>query len=100
MSSFLLVHKDVEGEVNGGQVEAMTWKGSVIIPVATFSVACTNNQMILDLPFPDSPVIFSLGQGNGLVHIIGNHFICTSMEPFDDMDEVIDEMDEDEQGEE
>ncbi|KAK9879137.1 hypothetical protein WA026_003986 [Henosepilachna vigintioctopunctata] len=78
----------------------MTWKGPVIIPVGTLRAAGPNNQMILDLPFPDCPVIFSLGQGNGTVHIIGNHLIGTSIEAFDDMDEVIDEMDEDEEGEE
>ncbi|KAK9890711.1 hypothetical protein WA026_012060 [Henosepilachna vigintioctopunctata] len=96
----LLGPEAVEGEVNVVQVEAMTWKDSVKIPVATLKAGGPNNQVLLDLSFPDPPVTFSLIQGNGPVHIIGHHLIGTSMEEFDDMDEVIDEMDEDEEGEE
>lgn len=90
----------VEGEVNVIQVEAMTWKDHVKIPVATLKAGGSNNQVLLDLSFPDPPVTFTLVQGSGPVHIIGHHLIGSSMEEFDDMEEVIDEMDEDEEGEE
>ncbi|KAK9890714.1 hypothetical protein WA026_012063 [Henosepilachna vigintioctopunctata] len=85
----LLGPEAVEGEVNVLQVEAMTWKDCVKIPVATLKAGGPNNQVLLDLCFPDPPVIFSLIQGNGPVHIIGTS-----------VNEVIGEMDEDEEEEE
>ncbi|XP_068899610.1 nucleoplasmin-like protein isoform X1 [Tenebrio molitor] len=89
-----------EGEVNVVQVEAMTWKDSVKIPIASLKAGGANNQVVLDLSFPDPPVTFSLVQGNGPVHIIGHHLIGSPMEEFDEMDEMEEEMIEDEEGEE
>lgn len=88
------------GEVNVVQVEAMTWKDSVKIPIATLTAGGSNSQVLLDLSFPDPPVTFSLIKGNGPVHIIGHHLIGSPIEEFDDMDEMEEEMIDDEEGEE
>ncbi|CAH0554588.1 unnamed protein product [Brassicogethes aeneus] len=96
----LLGPEATEGEVNVVQVEAMTWKDSVKIPVATLKAGGANNQVLLDLSFPDPPVTFTLIQGNGPVHIIGHHLIGSPMEDFEEMDEMEEEMIEDEEGEE
>ncbi|GLV32292.1 Nucleoplasmin [Carabus blaptoides fortunei] len=70
-----------DGEVNVVQVEAMTWKDSITIPVATLSAGANGtSQCLLDLSFPDPPVTFSLLQGSGPVHIIGHHLIGSPME--------------------
>jgi len=89
-----------EGELNVIQVEAMTWKESIKIPVATLKAGGPNCQVILDLSFPDPPVTFSLVQGSGPVHIIGHHLIGGPVEEFDELDEMEEEMLEDEEGEE
>lgn len=57
------------GEVNVIQVEAMTWKDSVKIPIATLKAGGPNNQVLLDLSFPDPPVTFTLIQGMFIVFI-------------------------------
>lgn len=90
-----------EGEVNVVQVEAMTWKDSITIPVATLSAGPNGtSQCLLDLSFPDPPVTFSLLQGSGPVHIIGHHLIGSPMEEFDEIDEMEEEMLDEEEGEE
>ncbi|CAH1118949.1 unnamed protein product [Phaedon cochleariae] len=96
----LLGPEATDGELNVVQVEAMTWKDSVKIPVATLKAGGSNNQVLLDLSFPDPPVTFSLIQGNGPVHIIGHHLIGTPMDEFEEMDELEEEMLDDEEGEE
>lgn len=96
----LLGPEATEGEVNVVQVEAMTWKDSVKIPIASLKAGGPNNQVLLDLSFPDPPVTFSLIQGTGPVHIIGHHLIGSPMEEFDEMDEIEEEIIEDEEGEE
>lgn len=88
-----------DGEVNVVQVEAMTWKDSIKIPVASLK-AGSNSQCLLDLSFPDPPVTFTLIKGNGPVHIIGHHLIGSPIEEFDEMDEMDEEMLEEEEGEE
>ncbi|ENN75858.1 hypothetical protein YQE_07587, partial [Dendroctonus ponderosae] len=88
------------GEVNVIQVEAMTWKDSVKIPIATLKAGGANNQVLLDLSFPDPPVTFTLIQGSGPVHIVGHHLIGGPIEEFDEMDEMEEEMIEDDEGEE
>ncbi|KAK9732260.1 Nucleoplasmin/nucleophosmin domain [Popillia japonica] len=99
----LLGPEAVDAELNVVQVEAMTWKESVKVPVATLK-AGQNSQVLLDLSFPDPPVTFSLVQGTGPVHIIGHHLIGGPFEEFehvDDFDEVDEEeMLDDEEGEE
>lgn len=90
-----------EGEVNVVQVEAMTWKDSITIPVATLTAGPNgSSQCLLDLSFPDPPVTFSLLQGSGPVHIIGHHLIGSPMEEFDEIDEMEEEMLDEEEGEE
>lgn len=89
-----------EGEVNVVQVEAMTWKDSITIPVASLTAGPNgSSQCLLDLSFPDPPVTFSLLQGSGPVHIIGHHLIGSPMEEFDEIDEMEEEMLEEEEGE-
>jgi len=95
----LLGPEAAEGETNVIQVEAMTWKESIKIPVAVLK-AGSNTQVLLDLSFPDPPVTFSLAQGTGPVHIIGHHLIGSPIEEFDEMDEMEEEMLDDEEGEE
>lgn len=90
-----------EGEVNVVQVEAMTWKDSITIPVATLTAGPNGtSQCLLDLSFPDPPVTFSLLQGSGPVHIIGHHLIGSAMEELEEMDEMEEEMFDEEEGEE
>lgn len=90
-----------EGEVNVVQVEAMTWKDSITIPVATLTAGPNgSSQCLLDLAFPDPPVTFSLLQGSGPVHVIGHHLIGSPMEDFDVVDEMEEEMLDEEEGDE
>lgn len=81
-------------------MEAVTWKKSIKVPVAVLTAGGPNNQVLLDLSFPDPPVTFSLAQGSGPLHIIGHHLIGSPIEEFDEMDEMEEEMIEDEEGEE
>ncbi|XP_023019883.1 nucleoplasmin isoform X2 [Leptinotarsa decemlineata] len=94
----LLGPEAAEGEVNVVQVEAMTWKDSVKIPVATLKAGSPNNQVLLDLSFPDPPVTFSLIQGNGPLHLIGHHLIGSPMEEFDELEEEMMDDEEEEEG--
>lgn len=87
-----------EGETNVVQVDAMTWKESIKIPVAVLKSG-SSNQVLLDLSFPDPPVTFSLIQGTGPVHIIGHHLIGSPIEEFDEMEDMEEEMLDDEEGE-
>ncbi|XP_044743148.1 nucleoplasmin-like protein isoform X2 [Chrysoperla carnea] len=89
-----------EGELNVIQVEAMTWKDTIKIPVATLKAgAGGQSQCLLELTFPDPPVTFSLSQGTGPVHIIGHHLIGSPIEEFDEIDEMEEEMLDEEEGE-
>lgn len=78
----------------------MTWKDSIKIPIAILKAGGPQNQVLLDLSFPDPPVTFSLIQGNGPVYIMGHHLIGSPIEEFDEMDEMEEEMIDDEEGEE
>lgn len=68
--------------------------------MAVLKAGGVNNQVQLDLSFPDPPVTFSLAQGSGPVHIIGLHLIGSPIEEFDEMDEMEEEMMDDDEGEE
>ena len=83
-----------EGEINVVQVEALGCRQSIKVPVCVLK-AGSIQQVLLDLTFPDAPVTFSLVQGNGPVHLIGNHAIGGPVD-----EEIDDEMDEEELGEE
>jgi len=89
-----------EGELNVVQVEAMTWKESIKVPIACLTAGGPSSQVLLDLAFPDPPVTFTLVKGSGPVHIIGHHLIGGPMEEFDEMDEMEEETLDDEEGEE
>lgn len=88
----LLGPEAAAGEINVIQVETMTLKDAVKIPIAVLKAGGPNNQVPLDVSFPDPPVTFSLAQGNGPVHIIGHHLVGGTGEEFDDMDEMEEEM--------
>ncbi|KAF7270245.1 nucleoplasmin-like protein isoform X3 [Rhynchophorus ferrugineus] len=97
----LLGPEVADGEVNVVQVEAMTWKDAVKIPIATLKAGGPNSQVLLDLSFPDPPVTFALLQGNGPVHIIGHHLIGGPLSDYEEnMEEMEEEMIEDDDGEE
>ncbi|VEN38730.1 unnamed protein product [Callosobruchus maculatus] len=95
----LLGPEATEDEVNVVQVEAMTWKDSVKIPIATLKAGGPTNQVLLDLSFPDPPVTFSLVKGSGPVHIVGLHLVGSPIFE-EEMDDIEEEMPDDEEGEE
>ena len=82
------------------QVEAITWKDSIQVPIAVLKAGKTNSQVMLDLSFPDPPVTFSLVQGSGPVHIIGHHLIGSPLEEMEEFEEMEEEMLDDEEGDE
>ncbi|CAG9760922.1 unnamed protein product [Ceutorhynchus assimilis] len=98
----ILLGEDVpEGEVNVVQVEAMTWKDSVKVPIAILKAGPNGCQsQALDLSFPDPPITFTLVKGSGPVHIMGHHLIGGPIEEFDELDEMEEEIMDDDEGEE
>ncbi|KAI8423361.1 hypothetical protein MSG28_014365 [Choristoneura fumiferana] len=84
-------------EFNVVQVETMSLQDSIKIPVAILKVGETR-QARLDLEFPDAPVTFTLIQGSGPVHLIGQHLLGALVEEFEDMEEMEEEMIDEEEG--
>lgn len=91
----LLGQEAKEGEFNVVQVETMSMKDTVKIPVAILK-SDENRQVRLDLEFPDSPATFTLIQGAGPVHLIGQHLLGALVEEFHDMDDIEEMSDEEE----
>lgn len=85
-------------ELNVVQVETMCLQESIKIPVAILKVGETR-QARLDIEFPDAPVTFTLIQGSGPVHLIGQHLLGALVEEFEDMEEMEEEMLDEEEGE-
>lgn len=80
---YILLGSEVpENQVNIVQVEALTKQNFKKVPIAVLK-AGEANQISLTLPFED-PVSFSLLQGDGPVHILGQHYRA---EALDDTDE-------------
>nr|CAH7732108.1 unnamed protein product [Callosobruchus chinensis] len=95
----LLDSEAAEGEINVIQVEAMTWKDSVKIPIATLKAGGPTNHVLLDISLPDPPITFSLIKGNGPVHITGLHLVGSPIfepEMEDEMEE--EQLDDEEDG--
>ncbi|CAG4945226.1 unnamed protein product [Parnassius apollo] len=84
-------------ELNVVQVETMCLQDSIKIPVAILKVGETR-QARLDIEFPDAPVTFTLIQGSGPVHLIGQHLLGALVEEFEDMEEMEEEMLDEEEG--
>uniref|UniRef100_U5EYV1 Putative nucleoplasmin n=1 Tax=Corethrella appendiculata TaxID=1370023 RepID=U5EYV1_9DIPT len=97
----ILGHEAASDEFNVVQVETMTIRDTLRIPIAVLKVG-ESRQCRLDLEFSDSPVTFTLIQGNGPVHIHGQHLIGSLVEEFEDIEEDMEEevMDEEEADEE
>lgn len=73
-SQAVLGPKSANGEVNVIQAEAMGYKSDIKFPITVLTGGQTQ-QVVLDLLFPDPPVTFKLIQGNGPVHLLGNHSV-------------------------
>lgn len=84
-------------ELNVVQVETMSLQDSVKIPVAVLKTGETRHAR-LDIEFPDAPVTFTLIQGSGPVHLIGQHLLGALVEEFEDMEEMEEEMLDEEEG--
>ncbi|CAK1541149.1 unnamed protein product [Leptosia nina] len=84
-------------ELNVIQVETMCLQDTIKIPVAILKVGETR-QARLDIEFPDAPVTFTLTQGSGPVHLIGQHLLGALVEEFEDMEEMEEEMLDEEEG--
>uniref|UniRef100_A0A2A4IWI2 Nucleoplasmin core domain-containing protein n=1 Tax=Heliothis virescens TaxID=7102 RepID=A0A2A4IWI2_HELVI len=84
-------------ELNVVQVETMSLQEAVKIPVAVLK-AGESRHARLDIEFPDAPVTFTLIQGSGPVHLIGQHLVGALVEEFEDMEEMEEEMLDEEEG--
>lgn len=68
-----------EGKINVVEVETLTWKDTVQIPIALLKAGGATNQVRLNLSLT-TIVWFTLVQGNGPVHIMGQYVIGSPME--------------------
>ncbi|XP_026313630.1 nucleoplasmin-like protein isoform X2 [Hyposmocoma kahamanoa] len=84
-------------ELNVVQVETMSLQDAIKIPVAVLKAGETRHAR-LDIEFPDAPVTFTLIQGSGPVHLIGQHMLGALVEEFEDMEEMEEEMLDEEEG--
>lgn len=75
----------------------MSLQETVKIPVAVLKAGETRHAR-LDIEFPDAPVAFTLIQGSGPVHLIGQHSLGALVEEFEDMEEMEEEMLDEEEG--
>lgn len=82
----LLGHEAAGDEYNVVQVETMTIRDTLRIPIAVLKVG-ELRQSRMDLEFSDAPVTFTLVEGKGPVHIHGLHLLGSLVEEFDDMEE-------------
>ncbi|XP_053671609.1 nucleoplasmin-like protein [Anopheles nili] len=95
----VLGHEAAADEFNVVQVETMTIRDTLRIPIAVLKVGETRHCRI-DLEFSDAPVTFTLLEGKGPVHILGLHLLESVVDEFEDMaemeEEVLDEEEPDE----
>lgn len=95
----ILGHEAGADEFNVVEVETMTIRDTLRIPIAVLKVG-EARQCRLDLEFSDSPVTFTLVEGKGPVYIHGQHLLGSLVEEFEDMEEMEeDENDEDDEEE-
>ncbi|XP_055587172.1 nucleoplasmin-like protein [Uranotaenia lowii] len=95
----ILGHQAAADEFNVVQVETMTIRDTLRIPIAVLKVG-EARQCRLDLEFCDSPVTFTLLEGKGPVHIHGQHLLGSLVEEFEDMEEMEEEVPEEEEDDE
>lgn len=72
----------------------MSLSDAIKVPIAVLRVGETRSVQP-DLEFPDAPVIFKLIEGNGPVHILGNHLPVGTYD-VEDIDEMEEELLEEE----
>lgn len=103
IKQILLGPEAKDGELNVIEVEALTIRDKVKIPIAVLK-ADGQRQISVDLEFPDSPVIFTLTQGTGPVHLLGEHLEQlqgeVDLHEEEDLDDEEDENDDAESDEE
>ncbi|XP_063233184.1 mitotic apparatus protein p62-like isoform X2 [Bacillus rossius redtenbacheri] len=80
------------GELNVVQAETVGYNGDVKIPLFSLEAGALR-QCMLDLSFPDAPVVLKLAEGSGPVHLSGYHSIASVMDEQTD-DELEDEGEE------
>ncbi|XP_050100242.1 nucleoplasmin-like protein [Anopheles aquasalis] len=95
----ILDHEAAADEYNVVQVETMTIRDTLRIPIAVLKVGETR-QCRMDLEFSDAPVTFTLIQGKGPVHIHGQHLLGSLVEEFEDMEEMEEEVLDEEEADE
>jgi len=99
IKQILLGHQAKDSEYNVVQVETMSQRDAVKIPIAVLKVGETRS-VRTDLEFPDAPVTFKLIEGSGPVHIHGQHLPGTLVEEIEDFgDEMEEELLDEEEGE-
>jgi len=101
IKQILLGHEAKENEFNVVEVEAMSLRDPIKIPIAVLKVGETRS-VRTDLEFPEAPVTFKLIEGNGPVHIHGQHLPGAVVEEIEDYgeemeEEILDEEDADEE---
>ncbi|XP_063233187.1 mitotic apparatus protein p62-like isoform X5 [Bacillus rossius redtenbacheri] len=87
------------GELNVVQAETVGYNGDVKIPLFSLEAGALR-QCMLDLSFPDAPVVLKLAEGSGPVHLSGYHSIVGLSVAASVMDEQTDDELEDEGEEE
>ncbi|XP_058064578.1 nucleoplasmin-like protein [Anopheles bellator] len=95
----ILGHEAAADEYNVVQVETMTIRDTLRIPIAVLKVGETR-QCRMDLEFSDAPVTFTLIEGKGPVHIHGQHLLGSLVEEFEDMEEMEEEVLDEEEADE
>lgn len=68
----------------------MSQRDSIKIPIAVLKVG-ESRSVRTDLEFPDAPVTFKLVEGNGPVHIHGQHLPGTLVEEIEDFGDEMEE---------
>ncbi|KAL0270527.1 UNVERIFIED_CONTAM: hypothetical protein PYX00_007913 [Menopon gallinae] len=87
----LLSSEVPENQVNVVEVETAGYKGNIKLPIITL-VGGKQSHVLLDLNFPDPPVTLRLIQGEGPIHISGNHVINAEQYNDDDDDDDDDDL--------
>uniref|UniRef100_A0A2M4A5J2 Putative nucleoplasmin n=1 Tax=Anopheles triannulatus TaxID=58253 RepID=A0A2M4A5J2_9DIPT len=95
----ILGHEAAGDEYNVVQVETMTIRDTLRIPIAVLKVG-ESRQCRMDLEFSDAPVTFTLVEGKGPVHIHGQHLLGSLVEEFEDMEEMEEEVLDEEEADE
>lgn len=80
-----------DSEVNVIEVETTGYKGNIKQPIIAL-IGGKQPHLLLDLNFPDPPVILRLVEGHGPVHISGNHVINAEQYNDEDDDEDDDDL--------